>query len=89
MRELIERAIRSRPRSSPQDLKEAALREILNYGHTFGHAIEQVERYAWRHGAAVSVGMVYVAELARLAAGWTTTLVDRHRAILSSRSACR
>ena len=42
-------------------------REVLNYGHTFGHAIEHVERYRWRHGAAVAVGMVYVAELAALA----------------------
>ena len=49
------------------DLREASLREILNYGHTFGHAIEQVERYTWRHGEAVSVGLVFVAELARLA----------------------
>ena len=40
------------------------LREILNYGHTLGHAIERVERYRWRHGAAVSVGMVFAAELA-------------------------
>ena len=40
------------------------LREILNYGHTFGHAVEQVEGYRWRHGEAVSVGMVYAAELA-------------------------
>ena len=47
-----------------EDLKEAGLREILNYGHTFGHAIEQVERYQWRHGAAVAVGMVFAAELA-------------------------
>ena len=44
-----------------------ALREILNYGHTLGHAIEQAERYQWRHGAAVSVGMVFAAELGRLA----------------------
>src|SRR5262249_24894609 len=49
------------------DLKEAALREILNYGHTFGHAVEQVEGFRWRHGEAVSVGMVFVAELAHRA----------------------
>ena len=48
-----------------QDLREAGLREILNYGHTLGHAIEQVEGYRWRHGEAVSVGLVYAAELAR------------------------
>ena len=39
-------------------------REVLNYGHTLGHAIERVEDYRWRHGAAVSVGLVFAAELA-------------------------
>ena len=48
------------------DLRESGLREILNYGHTLGHAIERRERYRWRHGAAVSVGLVFAAELARL-----------------------
>ena len=67
-----------------EDLTEQGLREILNYGHTFGHAVEQVERYAFRHGAAVSIGMVYVAELARLAGKLDDDLVDRHRAILTS-----
>ena len=61
------------------------LREILNYGHTLGHAIEQAERYRWRHGAAVSVGMVFAAELARAAGpAWPTHVVDRHRAVLAS-----
>ena len=46
--------------------RRAVSREILNYGHTFAHAVERAERYRWRHGAAVSVGMVYAAELARL-----------------------
>ena len=67
-----------------QDLKESDLREILNYGHTFGHAVEQVERYAFRHGAAVSIGMVYVAELARLAGKMDDALVERHRSVLGS-----
>ena len=49
-------ASRSRRGSSPTDLRESGLREILNYGHTFGHAVEQVERFRWRHGEAVSVG---------------------------------
>ena len=39
-------ASRSRRTSSAQDLAESGLREILNYGHTFGHAVEHVERYA-------------------------------------------
>ncbi len=88
LRELIERAIRVKADVVAQDLKESSLREILNYGHTFGHAIEQVEHYTWRHGEAVSVGLVYAAELARLAGHLTgpegDALVARHREVLTS-----
>lgn len=84
VRELVERAIRVKADVVGEDLTEQGLREILNYGHTFGHAVEQVERYAFRHGAAVAIGMVYVAELARLAGKLDDDLVDRHRAILTS-----
>ena len=71
-RELIERAIAVKAEVVSKDLSEKGLREILNYGHTLGHAIERAEGYRFRHGDAVAVGMVYVAELARLAAGWTS-----------------
>ena len=67
-----------------EDLKESSLREILNYGHTFAHAIEQVEGYTWRHGNAVSVGLMYAAELGRLAGRTSTALVERHRAVLGA-----
>jgi 3-dehydroquinate synthase len=79
---LIVRAVKVKADVVGEDLKEAFLREILNYGHTFGHAIEQVEGYSWRHGAAVSVGMVYAAELARLSGDLSGTEVERHRTIL-------
>ena len=47
-----------------RDEKESGLRAILNYGHTLGHAIEQVCGYgAWLHGQAVSFGMVFAGEL--------------------------
>ncbi len=82
--ELIERAVAVKARVVGEDLREAGLREILNYGHTFGHAIEHVERYRWRHGAAVSVGMVFAAELARLAGRLDDQVVDRHRAVLTA-----
>jgi 3-dehydroquinate synthase len=82
--ELVERAIVVKAKVVGEDLKEAGLREILNYGHTFAHAIEHVERYQWRHGAAVSVGMVYAAELARLAGRLSDEVVARHRAVLTS-----
>ncbi|GAB4100137.1 3-dehydroquinate synthase [Sinomonas halotolerans] len=84
VRELIERAIRVKAQVVSSDLKEAGLREILNYGHTLGHAIELAERYSWRHGAAVSVGMVFAAELARSVGRLDDAAADRHRAILTS-----
>ncbi|MEU2867973.1 3-dehydroquinate synthase [Streptomyces olivoreticuli] len=82
--ELIERAIRVKADVVSADLKESGLREILNYGHTLAHAIEKNERYNWRHGAAVSVGMVFAAELGRIAGRLDDATADRHRAILQS-----
>ncbi|MGW3731977.1 3-dehydroquinate synthase [Streptomyces sp. NPDC005148] len=82
--ELIERSIRVKAEVVSSDLKESGLREILNYGHTLGHAIEKNERYKWRHGAAVSIGMVFAAELGRLAGRLDDATADRHRAILES-----
>jgi 3-dehydroquinate synthase len=84
LEELISRKVRVKASVVAADLKESFLREILNYGHTFGHAIEYTERYQWRHGAAVSVGMVYAAELARLVGKLSDAEVDRHREILGS-----
>jgi 3-dehydroquinate synthase len=68
------------------DFREAGQREFLNYGHTLGHAIEHAKRYGWRHGAAISVGMVFAAELSRLTGTLSDAAVDRHRSILSSLS---
>ncbi|WP_404382302.1 3-dehydroquinate synthase [Knoellia locipacati] len=82
--ELIERAIRVKADVVSQDLKESSLREILNYGHTFGHAIEQVEQYRRRHGEAVAIGMVFAAELARAAGVLSPAVVERHREVLTS-----
>jgi 3-dehydroquinate synthase len=66
-----------------EDLRESGLRQILNYGHTLGHAIEKVEGYRWRHGQAISVGLVYAAELARQAGRLDEATVQRHRDILT------
>jgi 3-dehydroquinate synthase len=83
-RELVERAIAVKARVVSADLREAGEREFLNYGHTLGHAIEKVERYRWRHGAAVSVGLVFAAELGRLAGRLPDGVADRHRTVLQS-----
>lgn len=83
-RRLVELSVRIKARVVGEDFREAGLREILNYGHTLGHAVEYAERYLWRHGAAVGIGMMYAAELARLAGRLSDSVVDRHRSILES-----
>jgi 3-dehydroquinate synthase len=82
--ELVERSVRVKARVVSADLKESGLREILNYGHTLGHAIEKAERYRWRHGAAVSVGLVFAAALGRLAGRLDRPTADRHREVLDA-----
>ena len=82
--ELVTRAIKVKAIVVAEDFREEGLRETLNYGHTLGHAIELAERYKWRHGAAVSIGMVFAAELARLNGRLSMAEVQRHRDILSS-----
>jgi 3-dehydroquinate synthase len=82
--ELVRRAIRVKAEVVASDLRESHLREILNYGHTLGHAIERREEYRWRHGAAVSVGLVFAAELARAAGRLDDATADRHRSVLST-----
>lgn len=81
--ELIERSIQVKADVVSVDFKEGKLREILNYGHTLGHAIEKRENYKWRHGEAISIGLVFAAELGQICAGLDREIVDRHRSILT------
>jgi 3-dehydroquinate synthase len=83
LEELVGRAIKVKADVVAADLRESHLREVLNYGHTLGHALERREGYRWRHGAAVSVGMVFAAELARLTGRLDDATAQRHRAVLS------
>jgi 3-dehydroquinate synthase len=82
--ELVRRKIQVKADVVSADLRESDLREVLNYGHTLAHAIERRERYRWRHGAAVSVGLVFAAELARLAGRLDDATADRHASVLAS-----
>lgn len=82
--ELITRSIQVKADVVAQDLRESHMREILNYGHTYGHAVEHHENYLWRHGHAVAVGMMFEAELARAAGVLDAHCVERHRRILSA-----
>ena len=83
-RELIERAVAVKALVVSADLRESGQREMLNYGHTLGHAVEKRERYAFRHGDAVAIGMVFAAEVGRLAGHLTEAEVTRHRELLTA-----
>jgi 3-dehydroquinate synthase len=83
-RELVERSVRVKADVVGEDLTEQGRREILNYGHTLGHAIERAEGYRWRHGDAVSIGLVYAAQLGRLLGRLDADTADRHSAVLQA-----
>jgi len=83
--DVIRRAIQVKATVVSEDFTELGLREILNYGHTLGHAIEHAERYRWRHGVAISIGMMFAAELSRLVRALSDDEVDRHRKVLGEK----
>ena len=78
---LIRESVRIKTDVTSRDFKESGDREFLNYGHTLGHAIEHAERYKWRHGAAISIGMVFAAELSMLSGKLSEAEVSRHRSV--------
>ena len=86
--EVLTRAIQVKADVVSQDLREQDQidvgRAALNYGHTLAHAIEKLEGFTWAHGNAVSVGMVYAAEVARRLDMIDEDLVSRHRRLLES-----
>jgi 3-dehydroquinate synthase len=90
LRELVERSIAVKVAVVQDDLREQGGaggnpgREVLNYGHTMAHAIEKATDYRVRHGEAVAMGMVYVAELARLAGRLDADVAARHEEVLAS-----
>ena len=64
------------------DEQEKGLRQILNYGHTMGHAVEVLSGFDLIHGECVSIGIVFAAELARMKGLCTAVWADRQRCIL-------
>jgi len=61
---LIPRNVEIKARVVSRDEREAGLREVLNYGHTFAHALESVTKYRrYQHGEAVAWGMIAAAFL--------------------------
>lgn len=85
--ELITKGIAVKAATVESDLRETGGsngigREALNYGHTLGHALEREHAYTLRHGEAISVGMVFAAELANRSGYIDDTLLARHRNVL-------
>lgn len=66
------------------DEKEQGLRAILNYGHTFGHAIENLHHYEFSHGIGVSLGMRVAARLAKLLGMISQDVEDRQTRLLDA-----
>lgn len=81
--DLVTRAVAVKAKVVSADFKESFARESLNYGHTLGHAIEINSKYQMRHGEAVAIGMVFVAELARARGLITDDVLQQHRDLLN------
>lgn len=82
--ELITRSIAVKAKVVSGDFKESFDREILNYGHTLGHAIELHSKYTLRHGECVSIGLVFAANLANQSGILADQATDLHKKILSN-----
>ncbi len=81
--DLVYRAAKVKAEVVAIDFKESFAREILNYGHTLGHAIEIHSKFKLRHGEAVSIGLVYAAELASARSLITSEILGLHRDLLT------
>ena len=82
--EMISQACANKAEVVAKDEKESGLRMVLNYGHTFGHALESVTRYnKYRHGEAVAIGMNCAAQLAVNLGMFSETDFQRQRALLT------
>ena len=88
--ELIRRGVQFKADVVAGDLREATStseqigRELLNYGHTLGHAIEAWEGFEMRHGEAVALGMVFAAHLSRRLLGLSNAAVVTHLEMLTA-----
>jgi 3-dehydroquinate synthase len=80
--QLVARSVAIKAAVVAQDEQEGGMRRILNFGHTLGHALEQVSGYALRHGEAVAAGMALEARLAELAGVAEAGTADRVVAVL-------
>ncbi len=80
---VIQRSAKSKAEIVIKDEKESGVRAFLNYGHTFGHVIENLCGYGkWLHGEAVAMGMVAVGQLAVQKGLWKETEAQRQKLLI-------
>jgi 3-dehydroquinate synthase len=81
--EAIARAVAIKAEIVERDEGERGARALLNYGHTLGHAIEQITSYErWLHGEAVAIGMAFAARLGHRIGVTPTAVIERQDALL-------
>ena len=87
LKEMIRKSVELKAWVINQDEKEAGIRAVLNYGHTFGHVIENETKYStYLHGEAVAIGMVMANELAVELGLFERTEADRVKKLLEKAS---
>lgn len=80
--DLISRAVSVKASVVTEDFRESFAREVLNYGHTMGHAVELDSEYSLRHGEAVSIGMIFIAHLAQIRGLLSAEKILSHKDLL-------
>ncbi len=78
----VRRSVELKLKVVEQDEKEADYRSLLNFGHTVGHAIEQLSHYRIKHGFAVGAGMIAAGILSHQLFGYPATRLNRLRKTL-------
>ncbi len=63
LNDALEKGIKIKAKVVQEDEKEQGIRAILNYGHTLGHAIENLSNYQYLHGESVAIGMAFASAL--------------------------
>ena len=82
LNQLIEKSVSVKAKVVNTDFKESYEREVLNYGHTLGHAVERHSNFSLRHGEAVSIGLVFAAHLSAKHCGLSESDVSLHIELL-------
>ncbi|WP_127842100.1 3-dehydroquinate synthase [Actinomyces wuliandei] len=82
--DLVARSVSVKAAVVSEDLTESGQREVLNYGHTYAHAVEKATGYTWRHGEAVAVGCLFAAHTAHLAGRLDAETLAVHYRVLAA-----